>query len=202
MSNEVKYLKEVVVQLAERYGQSRAQAIMEKALKRYEELLEENKNEPKAYYMHTRQRIYPSIAVFDAMTGEGIDREEAVGFIVGYYKWRSSNVAPKIKAVMRIPGLYRIAPKFFYRMTQKSFGPQAGFESVNKHLGRHEMGFDMIKCPYNDICIRYGCPEIVKGFCDADDICYGSMHPKLVWGRTKTLGHGGDACDFRISIRE
>ena len=45
-------------------------------------------------------------------------------------------------------------------------------------------------------------PEIVKGYCDADDICHGNMHPKLEWGRTKTLGHGGDVCDFKIRIRE
>ena len=110
--------------------------------------------------------------------------------------------APKLKAIMKIPGLYKVAPKFFYSMTRKSFGPQAGFASDNIHLGKNDMGFDMTKCPYNDNCVKYGCPEIVKGFCDADDICYGNMHPKLVWGRTKTLGHGGDVCDFRISIKE
>lgn len=26
------------------------------------------------------------------------------------------------------------------------------------------------------------------------------MHPKLKWGRTKTLGQGGDCCDFRLTI--
>ena len=202
MAKEVKYLKQVAVHLEKRYGQTKAQAIMGKALKRYEELIEENKDEPKEYYMHTRQRIYPSIAVFDAIIGEGIDRGEAADFVVTYYKWRSSKLAPKIKAIMKIPGLYKVVPKFFYSMTRKSFGPQAGFASDNMHLRKNDMGFDMIKCPYNDNCVKYGCPEIVKGFCDADDICYGNIHPKLVWGRTKTLGHGGDVCDFRISIKE
>ena len=48
----------------------------------------------------------------------------------------------------------------------------------------------------------YGCPEIVKGFCDADDICYGNMHPKISWDRTKTIGYGDDICDFKVHIKE
>lgn len=28
-----------------------------------------------------------------------------------------------------------------------------------------------------------------------------NMHPKLVWGRTKTLGTGGDCCDFSLYIK-
>ena len=64
------------------------------------------------------------------------------------------------------------------------------------------MRFDMVKCPYQDCCVRYGCPELVKGFCDTDDICYGNMHRRLFWGRTKTLGHGGSVCDFKLRITE
>ena len=62
------------------------------------------------------------------------------------------------------------------------------------------MCFDMLDCPYQDTCVKYGCPGIVAGFCRADDETYGHMHPKLKWGRTKTLGQGGDCCDFRLTI--
>ena len=65
---------------------------------------------------------------------------------------------------------------------------------------QEEMCFDMLACPYQDTCVKYGCPEIVAGFCRADDEAYGHMHPKLKWGRTKTLGQGGDCCDFRLTI--
>lgn len=37
-------------------------------------------------YMHTRKRIYPAIAAFDAMTGNGISREEAAAFLNRYYE--------------------------------------------------------------------------------------------------------------------
>ena len=58
----------------------------------------------------------------------------------------------------------------------------------------------MLDCPYQDTCVKYGCPGIVAGFCRADDKAYGHMHPELKWGRTKTLGQGGDCCDFRLTI--
>ncbi len=50
------------------------------------------------------------------------------------------------------------------------------------------------------ICQKH-CPEIVKGFCDADDICYGNMHPRISWDRTKTIGHGDGICDFKVRIK-
>ncbi len=202
MAKQVRYLRQVVSHLTDKYGTEKAQAIMTKAQKRYDDLIEENKNEPKEYYMHTRERIYPSIAVFDALLDEGIERKDAEDFVTDYYRWRSSGMASKIQSIFKIPGLYKIVPKFFFNMTQKSFGPQAGFTSENQFLGDGEMRFDMVKCPYHDKCLQYGCPEIVKGFCDADDICYGNMHPKISWDRTKTIGHGDGVCDFKVHIKK
>ena len=202
MAKQVRYFRQVVSHLKNKYSQEKAEAIMSKALERYAELLEENKDEPKAYYMHTRERIYPSIATFDALLNEGIDRKEAENFVTDYYRWRSGGMASKIKVIFKIPGLYKLVPKVFFSMTQKNFGPGAGFVSKNQYLDKGEMRFDMVKCPYNDKCTKYGCPEIVKGFCDADDICYGNMHPKISWDRTKTIGHGDGVCDFKVRTRD
>ena len=200
MAKEINYFKRIFTHVEKKYGGEKARAIMAKARERYDAIVEENKDEPKAHHIHTRERIYPGIAMFDAMTAEGISREEAADFIVGCYRWRAGKMSPIIKAIFKMPGLYRIVPKFFLSMTAKTFGPQMGFEAKNKHLGKNEMRFDMVKCPYYEKCMQYGCPEIVKGYCEADDILYGDMHPKLLWGRTQTLGKGGSCCDFKISI--
>lgn len=61
-------------------------AIIEDAWRRYAEIVDENADEPKKMYMHTRKRIYPAIAAFDAMTGNGISREEAAAFLNRYYE--------------------------------------------------------------------------------------------------------------------
>ncbi len=202
MAKCVKYLVQIIPHLEERFGNTRTQAIMQEALVRYGELLEENEDEPEACHMHTRERIYPAIAVFDAMVGAGIDRAEAADFLVGYYTWRAGSMAHVVKALFKVPGLYKIAPKVFSAIARKSFGPQAGFASEGEYLSKDEVRFNMVRCPYMDACVRYGCPEIVRGYCDADDICYGNMHPKLTWERTKTLGYGFDCCDFKIRVKK
>lgn len=65
-----------------------------------------------------------------------------------------------------------------------------------------ENGFaaDMILCPYVETCKKYACLELAQFFCKSDDVCYGNMHPKLVWGRTKTIGMGSECCDFSLWI--
>ena len=61
---------------------------------------------------------------------------------------------------------------------------------------------DMVVCPYFETCNKYDCPELTQYFCKSDDITYGIMHPKLGWGRTQTLGTGGNCCDFRHHLKE
>ena len=56
MAEKVKYLKEIVPHLQKKFGEEKAQFIIDKAWQRYAEIVEENKDEPKAYYTHTRQR--------------------------------------------------------------------------------------------------------------------------------------------------
>ena len=195
-----RYLTGAVSAMEKQYGVEKTDAIIEDAWRRYAEIVNENADEPKKMYMHTRKRIYPAIAAFDAMTGNGISREEAAAFLNRYYEKRAAGVGSKIRGAMKIPGLYKLVPRFFAKMTKSSFGEDCGFRADWIRTEQEEMCFDMLACPYQDTCVKYGCPEIVAGFCRADDEAYGHMHPKLKWGRTKTLGQGGDCCDFRLTI--
>lgn len=202
MAKQANYLRHMAPRLKERYGAEKAQDILKKAQKRYEVLLAENKDDPPAYSGQKRERIYPSIALFHALADAGMEREEAAAFVTGYYRRLAERAAPVIRTVLKIPGLYRLVPKLFFDTALKHCVPQAGFLSENRFLSKTEMHFDMVKCPYQDSCVRYGCPELVKGFCDTDDICYGNMHRRLFWGRTKTIGHGDALCDFSLRITE
>ena len=202
MAKQANYLRHMAPRLKERYGAEKAQDILKKAQKRYEVLLAENKDDPPAYSGQKRERIYPCIALFHALVDAGTGREEAAAFVTGYYRRLAERAAPVIRTVLKIPGLYRLVPKLFFDTALKHCVPQAGFLSENRFLSKTEMRFDMVKCPYQDCCVRYGCPELVKGFCDTDDICYGNMHRRLFWGRTKTLGHGDALCDFSLRITE
>ena len=46
-------------------------------------------------------------------------------------------------------------------------------------------------------CVENGCGELCRLFCDVDDVTYGGLK-KMGFSRTKTLGYGGDCCDFRF----
>ena len=84
--------------------------------------------------------------------------------------------------------------------TPKLFGVTAGFASRDIQTTGGVWRIDMTKCPYHDTCVEHGCPELCPCFCDSDDIAYDKLHPKLVWHRTKTLGRGGDCCDFCLKL--
>ena len=94
--------------------------------------------------------------------------------------------------LMRIPGLYKKVPDIFATQTPKFFGISAGFEANEI---RTTGGVWRI-----DECVRCGCPELCRCFCDSDDITYDGLHPKLIWQRTMTLGRGGDRCDFCMKV--
>jgi len=194
------YLKEIVPRLKEKYGAEKADTIIGEAWKSYEAILAENAGEPEAYDMHTKERIYPAIACFQAMIVSDIKKQEAIDFLHDYYLWRAAGKARALKKLMKIPGLYKIIPRLFSKLTPKMFGEAAGFRSVWHNDPEWDLRFDMVKCPYLDKCAAYGCPELCESYCDADDVCYGDMHPKVVWGRTKTLGKGGDCCDFKMKV--
>lgn len=202
MGRKNQYLDNLVPHLREKYGTTQAEAIITSARKHFETICEENAGEPAAYDMHTKQRIYPAIASLKAMTEAGIARQEAIDFLCDYYRWRAARTAVSFKKMMKVPGLYRLMPSLWKKMTPKMFGEAAGFKSIWYDDPDWELSFDMVQCPYFDKCSAYGCPELCKAYCEADDICYGNMHPKIIWGRTQTLGKGGDCCDFRMAIKK
>ena len=183
-------------------GEEKADGVLADAHRRYAELLEENKEEPKAMDPHTKARIYPGISVFQSLLEAGCNREDAAQVIYDFYDFAARKGARMLQTLLKIPGLYKKVPQLACKIINKSFGADAGFTSINRKVDKTGMHIDMVVCPYNEICRKYGCPEIIKAFCHSDDIAYGHMHPKLIWARTKTLGRDGDCCDFIINVKE
>ncbi len=188
--------------LKERYGKDLGEKIYSTASKRFEEICKENENEPKAMHSHTRAKIYPATAIFEAQMKHGVVRQVAISFIMEFCKNRSENYAKIVRKIMKIPGIYKKMPMTFGKMTKKKFGVNQNFEQTFHELSPKEMRFDMTKCPYADIFTKYDCPELTVAFCRGDDIVYGNMHPKLKWYRTKTIGDGDNCCNFKITVVE
>lgn len=194
------FMDEISAMILERYGEKHP-SIMESSWVRFNALCAENSDEPEAVRKHTRSRIYPAIAVFESLVVAGVTREDSAQLILDFYRIRARKPAKAIQNLLKIPGLYKVVPKLFLVGVEKMFGPDAGFKAKHYETEKGCFRMDMLECPYMNICKKYGCPEIVPAFCASDDVAYGNMHPKLIWGRTKTLGCGDDCCDFKLTVK-
>ena len=174
--------------------------LLEGVYHRTAKLLKENKNAGPALMQHLQQ-ILPCIAFYEALIEKEGSKEKALEVYEAWCLLKIEKMAKWIPRIMKIPGLYKKVPGVMRSMLDKLFGHAAGFDYVEVDC---ENGFavNMTVCPYVETCKKYGCPELAQYFCKSDDITYGNMHKKLVWGRTKTLGTGGDCCDFSMWIKE
>lgn len=172
--------------------------LLEGVYNRTAELILDNQNANKTLMMHLEQ-ILPSIAFYEALLEKEKNQEKALAIFEKWCFIKMEKMAKMIPAILKVPGLYKKIPSLMRKLLDKMFGREAGFDYIERE---QENGFavDMIVCPYVETCKKYGCLELAQFFCKSDDICYGNMHPKLVWGRTKTLGTGGNCCDFKLWI--
>ena len=196
-----KLIQSVCEIAAEEIGNEKAKRIREDAEKRQERLLEENRNDSKALRAHTYKRIYPAIAVYQALLAHGISSEKAVWFVREYFQRFSEKTVPHIQRLIRIFHLAPKIPELFLKISRRSFGEDAGFVYEFPESRGREARFNIVHCPYMETCRRYGCPKLTTAFCDGDDAGYGALHPDLFWGRTKTIGRGDPCCDFLLQYR-
>ena len=92
-----------------------------------------------------------------------------------------------------------IVPGFFYiyRTAFLKIMRTTTLQKSTQNKGEGYYDITITKCLWHDACVRYGCPELCPLFCDVDDVTYGNLR-KIGFSRTKTLGYGGDCCDFHF----
>ena len=162
------------------------------------ELLNENAAAAPSLRIHLNQ-LLPTIAFYEAarkLTG-GVPG--ALAFMEQWAFREMEKLMPMARALMKT-GLYRLMPSLCGLMLDRMFGRSAGFD-YRPVPDAPKFAVDMTRCPYVETCARYGVPEMTQFSCRADDVTYGSLHPKLIWARTQTLGTGGACCDFRLHLR-
>lgn len=179
---------------------AQSKALNEACMRRLAQLRVENKDASKEKQRHLEGQILPGIAVYE-MLKTVMTPEEAFRTVHGYVEAYALSARKMLVGLIRLPGLYRLVPGVSVRMMHKIFNGAAGFSTKEYQTVGGVMRIDMVKCPYHETCVRYGCPELCACFCDSDDIAYNNMHPKLLWHRTKTLGRGGDCCDFGLKVK-
>ena len=76
------------------------------------------------------------------------------------------------------------------------FYPKEFLEEAQRR-GRDDFDVTIQECLWHRACQENGCGELCRLFCDVDDVIYGGLR-KMGFSRTKTLGYGGDCCDFHF----
>ena len=183
-----------------REGFPEQEAVLNSAFeKRLGELRSEHAGASRQRMQHLESQIMPGIAAYETLQTV-MPKEEALRTVYGYVEERAYRLKKTFLRLMRIPELYKKVPGIFAKQTPKFFGISAGFEANEIRTTGGVWRIDMTRCPYHDECVRCGCPELCRCFCDSDDITYDGLHPKLIWQRTMTLGRGGDRCDFCMKV--
>jgi hypothetical protein len=163
------------------------------------DLLTENAHLSKPQRMHMEQ-LLPMIAFYEAAQQIAGSREAALAFFEKWAYVEAEKMMKPVRGLMKL-GLYRLMPALCGLLLDRMFGHAAGFD-YRPVPDAPKFAVDMTRCPYVEACARYGCPELCQFACRADDITYGQLHPNLVWARTRTLGMGGECCDFRLYVKE
>ncbi len=146
-----------------------------------------------------RKMILPSIALYYLLQQEQhLTREKAYSliqkFLWEYGAVRAKELYQKMADVPFAFTLFKSACK----MNAKS-----GVWKVNTRQDTsREFAFDIKECLWHNTCSYYRCPELCQIFCRSDEIMYQGLERRMLFARSKTLGSGGDCCDFKFVKKE
>lgn len=190
-----------LLNMSESFFPQQIHQIEEKSRTLFDEYCKQEEGKAKEITMHTVRKIFPCIAFYKAVIECTRQQEKAYTILNQYFTRECEIVAKQLQKLCRIPFAYRLVPRIMAGVIHRTFGEKSGFEMKDYSVSGNICHIDMIKCPYFSICSAYGCPELTTVFCNADDVAYGNMHPKLSWERKKTLGRGNDCCDFILKVK-
>ena len=91
-----------------------------------------------------------------------------------------------------IPGFFYIYRAVFLKIMRTT-----ELQQSTQAKGKGCYDITITKCLWHDACVNFECPELCALFCDVDDVTYGGLR-KIGFSRSKTLGYGGDCCDFHF----
>ncbi len=189
----IKQQKQIKAYLMEEFGKDQGDTLYDKQEKVLFTLIENTKNKTKNQMKTLTQTILPRIALYKTLAEAGFSKEDIYKYM---RKYMLDIVAAKKHASTAkmevVPGFYTIYSSIFLKIMRTTDLQ----ESVQKH-GKDYYDVTITKCLWHTACVENGCAELCSLFCDVDDVTYGGLK-KIGFTRTKTLGYGGDCCDFHF----
>ena len=179
--------------LNEEFGVDKGQEVFNKQEMILAEIIKNIKDKSENQRKTLIQTILPRIALYKVMLQDGLSNEEVYQHM---QKYMMDIVAKQKHLSMvkmeKVPCFYFLYSNIFLKVVRKT----DLWESTQKH-GKDYFDVTMKKCLWHTACVENDCAELCHFFCDVDNVTYGNLK-KLGFSRTKTLGYGGDCCDFHF----
>ena len=190
---KIKQQKNIKAFLNEEFGEKRGNDLFNKQEVMLNELIKNTQNKSKNQMKTLIQTILPRIAMYKILSKEEVSEDEVYQYM---RKYMIDKIATKKHAstakMEKVPGFYSIYSKVFLKIMSTTDLQ----ESVQKH-GKDYFDVTIKKCLWHTACVENDCEKLCHLFCDVDNVTYGGLK-KIGFTRTKTLGYGGDCCDFHF----
>lgn len=189
----IKQQKQIKMFLVEEFGKDKGNALFDRQEKTLNTLIESTRNKSKNQMKTLVQTILPRIALYKVLSKGDFAEENVYEYMRKYMLDRVAAKKHSSTAKMEIiPGFYSIYSNIFLKIMRTTDLQ----ESVQNH-GKNYFDVTIKKCLWHTACIENDCAELCRLFCDVDNVTYGGLE-KIGFTRTKTLGYGGDCCDFHF----
>ena len=183
---KIKQQVQIKTFLIEEFGKDKGSVLFDKQEKILDTLIGNIKDKSKDQMKTLVQTILPRIALYMSLPEE--DRFKIMRkYMLDVVAVQKHTSTAKMEL---IPGFYFLYSHIFLKIMATS----DLWESTQDH-GKGYFRADITKCLWHTACVENGCEELCPLFCDVDNVTYGSLR-KMGFKRTKTLGYGGDCCDF------
>ncbi len=189
----IKQQKQIKAFLIKEFGNDKGTALFSEQDKRLNEIIEGTKNKTENQMKTLAQTILPRIALYQIFIEDGLPEKDVIVFMRKYMidvvAVKKHNSTAKME---KVPGFYGIYSKIFLKIMRTT-----DLQESTQKCGKNFYDITITKCLWHTACVENGCPELCRLFCDVDDVTYGGLN-KIGFSRTKTLGYGGDCCDFHF----
>ena len=179
--------------LVHEFGEQKGLLYFEKQELVLQNIINSTKGKSKSQLKTLRNTILPRIALYRVLLSFEPDKDVVLDTMRKYMiDIVAANKHKSTAKMEKVPGFFYIYKTAFLKIMRTTDLQ----DSIQEH-GKKYYNITITRCLWHDACVEHGCPELCPLFCDVDDVTYGGLC-KIGFSRTKTLGYGGDCCDFHF----
>jgi hypothetical protein len=181
--------------LSGRHGAEKANALIARTQVFYKEFLSQHSGESnRANRATLKSRLLPGLSIYRALLEEGRDQQQVLAEVDALFRAVFfKRMVQGIRVLNYFPDPFPIVKPVLKMMTRENYLPGSQ-EIVEDSSDCYAM--NVYRCYILDTLTKHGAQELTAVFCNTDDWLT-EVLPKIGWERTKTLGRGGDCCNFR-----